>query len=113
MSEYCNKGNFDQAAHFVCDECGPHAKVDEDGCCAWCGSDTDAAPCKRDPADYRALALELRDALRRAIDEDLLQCRCGARGFSDHPQGAWCTEVHDALAKAARVLDGDAAKETK
>jgi hypothetical protein len=62
--------------------------------------------------DYRAIALELREALQRALDEDLLQCRCGDRGFSDHPQGAWCAEVHAALAHA-RVLDGDAAKETK
>jgi rubrerythrin len=27
------------AAPWVCPECGPHVRVDEDGCCATCGAD--------------------------------------------------------------------------
>ena len=31
--------------HFVCPECGKHAKADEDGCCATCGEDCTHEPC--------------------------------------------------------------------
>ncbi len=31
--------------HFVCRECGPHVRCDEDGCCACCGADCTVAPC--------------------------------------------------------------------
>ncbi len=28
-----------RAAPWVCPDCGPHARIDEDGCCATCGAD--------------------------------------------------------------------------
>ena len=31
---------------FVCPDCGPIVKADEDGCCAYCGADTTTAPTK-------------------------------------------------------------------
>jgi hypothetical protein len=31
--------------HFVCPDCGPHVKVDEDGCCAMCGADCTVDDC--------------------------------------------------------------------
>jgi hypothetical protein len=35
-----------QLEHFVCKDCGPHTKADEDGCCAYCGRDCKVEPCK-------------------------------------------------------------------
>lgn len=31
---------LDKAAPHICPSCGPHARVDEEGCCAACGGDT-------------------------------------------------------------------------
>lgn len=31
--------------HFVCPDCGPHVKADEDGCCAYCRLDCTGEPC--------------------------------------------------------------------
>lgn len=39
----------DLEEHFVCPDCGPHTKVDEDGCCAYCGADTTLEPCSPAP----------------------------------------------------------------
>ena len=33
------EGKLDKAAPWSCPECGPHVKVDEDGCCIHCGHD--------------------------------------------------------------------------
>jgi len=35
-----------QEDHFVCKDCGPHTKADEDGCCAYCGRDCTVEPCR-------------------------------------------------------------------
>lgn len=33
-------------AHFYCGACGPHVRVDEDGCCATCGEETKIEFCR-------------------------------------------------------------------
>ena len=38
-----------QLEHFVCKDCGPHTKADEDGCCAYCGRDCTVEPCRPTP----------------------------------------------------------------
>ena len=35
-----------QPLHFVCRECGEHAKADEDSCCVHCGADCWVGVCK-------------------------------------------------------------------
>lgn len=32
--------------HFVCPDCGPHVKADEDWCCTMCGRDCNASGCR-------------------------------------------------------------------
>ena len=32
--------------HFICLECGPHVKADEDWCCVTCGADCEVVPCE-------------------------------------------------------------------
>jgi len=45
----------EQRHHFTCSDCGAHVKVDEDGCCATCGTDCAIEEChcqllvKKDP----------------------------------------------------------------
>lgn len=34
-----------QTEHFVCPDCGRHVGVDEDGCCAACGTECTIEPC--------------------------------------------------------------------
>lgn len=52
--------------HFVCPNCGPHVRADEDGCCGTCGRDTTEEACNEGATC--AMPPEVRLALRIVLN---------------------------------------------
>ncbi len=63
---------LDRIAPMVCPECGPHVRVDEDGCCATCGADAALAPATP-PATERCACGHPGDTPTCPIDHDQIQ----------------------------------------
>lgn len=76
--------------HYRCPVCGPHAAVDEDGCCASCGVDCD---CTIEP------------------------CRCFAtpeeRAAAEGPRSVPAEDVRASLGHAIETFDGDMSREDR